>query len=210
MTGETSAPVDPATLTPSVHAAQEGDEGAFRLLYRTLQPLLLRYLQTLVGSDAEDVAAEAWLQISRDLRTFQGDWDKFRGWSVTIARHRAMDHLRHQRRRPAVIMPVQQLLDVPDEQDTAERAEASVATDEALAMIAGLPRDQAEAVFLRVLIGLDAQTCGEILGKRAGAVRTAAYRGLRQLAQQLDPALSATLAGRRVTSSARPALKEVR
>jgi RNA polymerase sigma-70 factor (ECF subfamily) len=188
------------SLTPAVLAAQQGDEQAFRRVYRALQPMLMRYLQTLVGTDAEDVAAEAWLQISRDICTFRGDWDQFRGWTVTIARHRAMDQLRSQRRRPAVSLPVHHLLDVPAEHDTAARAEESIATDEALAMIAALPRDQAEAVYLRVLVGLDAQTCGRILGKRAGAVRTAAYRGLRQLAEQL------ALSG--VTSPRRPALKE--
>ncbi len=196
-------------LTPSIATAQEGDEEAFRHLYRTLQPVLLRYLQTLVGSDAEDVAAEAWLQISRDLRTFKGDWDAFRGWTVTVARHRAMDHLRHVRRRPAVSVPVQNLLDLPADYDTAARAEESVSTEQALALIGALPRDQAEAVFLRVLIGLDAQTCGRILGKRAGAVRTAAYRGLRQLARQLDSSAS-TSPALRVTSTVRPALREVR
>jgi RNA polymerase sigma-70 factor, ECF subfamily len=191
---------DAPSSTSEILDAQRGDDEAFRRLYRALQPVLLRYLQTLVGADAEDVAAEAWLQISRDIRTFRGDWDRFRGWTVTIARHRAMDHLRSQRRRPAVSMPVHHLLDLPADHDTAARAEESVATNEALAMIAALPRDQAEAVYLRVLVGLDAQACGKILGKRAGAVRTAAYRGLRQLAEQLS------LSG--VTSPRRPALKE--
>jgi len=204
MIGDAPTAEQPA-LTPAITTAQEGDEEAFRHLYRTLQPLLLRYLQTLVGADAEDVAAEAWLQISRDLHTFKGDWDAFRGWTVTIARHRAMDHLRHIRRRPAVAVPVQSLVDLPAEHDTAARAEEAVSTDQALALIAALPRDQAEAVFLRVLIGLDAQTCGRILGKRAGAVRTAAYRGLRQLARRLD-----TPSVQRVTPAVRPALKEVR
>ena len=208
MIGDAPTAEQPA-LTPAIVTAQQGDEEAFRHLYRTLQPVLLRYLQTLVGSDAEDVAAEAWLQISRDLRTFKGDWDAFRGWTVTVARHRAMDHLRHVRRRPAVSVPVQNLLDLPADYDTAARAEESVSTEQALALIGALPRDQAEAVFLRVLIGLDAQTCGRILGKRAGAVRTAAYRGLRQLARQLDSSAS-TASALRVTSTVRPALKEVR
>jgi RNA polymerase sigma-70 factor, ECF subfamily len=49
-----------------------------------------------------------------------------------------------------------------------------------------LPPDQAEAVLLRAVLGLDAQTAARILGKRPGAVRTAAYRGLRTLARELD------------------------
>jgi RNA polymerase sigma-70 factor (ECF subfamily) len=35
-------------------------------------------------------------------------------------------------------------------------------------------------------VGLDARSAAEVLGKRAGAVRTASYRGLRRLAQRLQ------------------------
>ncbi|MDT5025868.1 MAG: polymerase sigma-70 factor, subfamily, partial [Micromonosporaceae bacterium] len=38
--------------------ALAGDEDAFRTMYRTLQPGLLRYLRGLVAHDAEDVASE--------------------------------------------------------------------------------------------------------------------------------------------------------
>ena len=49
-------------------------------------------------------------------------------------------------------------------------------------------RDQAEAVLLRAVVGLDAATAAEVLGKRPGAVRVAAHRGLRRLARILDAA----------------------
>jgi RNA polymerase sigma-70 factor (ECF subfamily) len=39
--------------------------------------------------------------------------------------------------------------------------------------------------MLRAVIGLDAATAARVLGKRPGAVRTAAYRGLRTLARRL-------------------------
>ena len=172
-------------LTAVVTAAQGGDELAFRTLYRAVQPGLLRYLRALVGSDAEDVASETWLQIARDLAGFR-DPPAFRGWVATIARHRALDHLRHERRRPAVPTPTEDLTDIPDDWDISEHAEESAATREALALIAQLPRDQAEAVLLRVVVGLDARSAGTVLGKRSGAVRTAAYRGLRRLAERLE------------------------
>jgi RNA polymerase sigma-70 factor (ECF subfamily) len=38
---------------------------------------------------------------------------------------------------------------------------------------------------LRVVVGLDSAAAGQVLGKRSGAVRTAAHRGLRRLAQLL-------------------------
>ncbi|HWS37003.1 MAG TPA: RNA polymerase sigma factor [Actinoplanes sp.] len=208
--------VDAEDLDAVVIAAQSGDEEAFRLLYRTQQPPLLRYLRILVGEDAEDVASEAWLQIARDLRTFSGDFDGFRGWTATIARHRAMDLLRAQRRRPQAGPPVETLTELSGGDDTADRALELVTTDAAVAMIAALPPEQAEAVMLRVVVGLDAKSTGQILGRRAGAIRTAAYRGLRQLAARLGQPAHPPPEQRRstswngpVTTSVAPALKEM-
>lgn len=171
-------------LSEAVEAARAGDEDAFRFLYRTLQPGLLRYLTALVGGDAEDVASETWLQIARDLPSFTGG--EFRAWTVTIARNRAMDHLRRQRRRPSLPVPVQALSDLAGDADTAERAGETIGTEAAIALIATLPQREAEAVLLRAVIGLDAETAGRVLGRRAGAVRTAAHRGLRRLAAMLE------------------------
>src|SRR5262249_34871076 len=63
----------PPDLSSLVCAAQQGDDEAFRGLYRAVQPGLLRYLRALVGEDAEDVASETWLQVARDLRAFRGN-----------------------------------------------------------------------------------------------------------------------------------------
>ena len=89
-----------ADLGGAVGRAQQGDAEAFRLLYRDIQPRLLRYLHALAGQDAEDIASETWLQVTRDLPGFTGTYDGFRGWVATIARHRALDHLRRTTRRP--------------------------------------------------------------------------------------------------------------
>ena len=40
-------------------------------------------------------------------------------------------------------------------------------------------------MLLRVVVGLDGPAAARVLGKRAGAVRTAAHRGLKRLARQL-------------------------
>jgi RNA polymerase sigma-70 factor (ECF subfamily) len=183
---EDGPPRLPVDLAAAVDAAREGDEGAFGVLYREVQPGLLRYLRGLVGDDAEDVASEVWLQIARDIRAFREEGAGFRAWAVTIARHRALDHLRRLRRRPASVLPAEILVDLPDGQDTADQAITAAATKAAVALIATLPRDQAEAILLRTVVGLDAQAAGEVLGKRAGSVRTAAWRGLRRLAAHLD------------------------
>jgi RNA polymerase sigma-70 factor (ECF subfamily) len=192
------SPVRPGAteLSDAVLQAQQGSSEAFRALYRDTQPRLLRYLSALVGDDAEDVASETWLQVSRDLARFTGDHDGFRGWVTTIGRHRALDHLRHRSRRPpSDPVPADTLAGLAAGDDTAAGAIEAVSTDAALRLIATLPPDQAEAVMLRVVVGLDAETAATVLGKRAGAVRTAAYRGLRTLAKRLEAGASTLGAG---------------
>ncbi|MFB7494177.1 RNA polymerase sigma factor [Streptomyces sp. NPDC056161] len=172
-------------LGAAVARAQDGDETAFAVAYRIVQPGLLGYLRGLVGEDAEDVASDAWLEIARDLGRFKGDGAGFRGWTATIARHRALDHLRRQRVRPRATGLEQDVLDLPGPHSTYDQALEAISTEHALALIRGLPRDQAEAVLLRVVVGLDGPGAARVLGKRPGAVRTAAYRGLKRLGRDL-------------------------
>ncbi|MBO2464641.1 RNA polymerase sigma factor [Actinomadura violacea] len=192
-------------LDRALRAAQEGDEESFRVLYRDVQPRLIRFAGALVGADAEDVTSEAWLQIARDLPAFRGDIDGFRGWTATITRHRALDHLRRRSRRPAADAPPEELLTLAAPADTETLALDGIATEDALRLIAGLPRDQAEAVLLRVVVGLDARSAGEVLGKRPGAVRTAAHRGLRRLTERLAGPAAGPQAGAAEAASASPA-----
>jgi RNA polymerase sigma-70 factor (ECF subfamily) len=186
------APVEPpelvtADLAGLLAAAQDGDQSAFAELWRDVNPRLLRYAAVLVGQDAEDVVADAWLQIARDLERFAGGVQQFRAWSARIVRNRSIDHLRAQARRPQRAGGLDAVRDRPAPDDTAVSATDAISTDAALALIATLPRDQAEAVLLRAVVGLDPASAGKVLGKRPGAVRVAAHRGLRTLEQQLRP-----------------------
>ncbi|MGA4974754.1 RNA polymerase sigma factor [Streptomyces cinereoruber] len=174
-----------AELGSAVERAREGDEEAFAVAYRMVYPGLLGYVRGLVGADAEDVAAEAWLEIARDLGRFRGDGAGFRGWTAVIARNRALDHLRRERSRPRPAPIEQDVLDLPAAADTSGEALDALSTDRALALVKGLPRDQAEAVLLRVVLGLDGPAAARVLGKRPGAVRSAAHRGLKRLAREL-------------------------
>ena len=46
-------------------AAQCGSEQAFSVLWRDVNPALLRYLRVVAAEYAEDVAAETWVQVVR-------------------------------------------------------------------------------------------------------------------------------------------------
>jgi RNA polymerase sigma-70 factor (ECF subfamily) len=173
-------------LDAALLAAQAGDEAGFTVLYRHLQPRLLRYATALAGAEAEDVTAETWLHVARGVRGFVGDVDGFRGWVSTICRNRAIDTVRRRGRRAGEPLDEEALTEVADRHDASDSALGSLATQWAMDLILELPRTEAEAVLLRAVIGLDAASAGQVLGKRPGAVRVAAHRGLRRLARMLE------------------------
>jgi RNA polymerase sigma-70 factor (ECF subfamily) len=179
-----------ADLEGAFEAALLGEDAGFSRIYRAVTPGLLRYLRTYVGDQAEDIASETWSQVSRDLRKFRGDYGQFRGWVTTIGRNRAIDHLRAQSRRPSTPMEPDRLHYLAGASDTAAEADNSMSTGRAIALISSLPADQAEALMLRVVMGLDAKTAGRVLGKRPGTVRTLSHRGLKALAARLESSRS--------------------
>lgn len=180
--------------------ARSGDEAAFLGLWRSLQPRLLRYLHVLGCDDPDDVASETWLQVVRDLPRFSGAEEDFRRWLFTIGRHRAIDAARARARRPAT--PVSTGMEIlADHQLVEDQVLDGISVQRAVALLAGLSRDQAEAVALRVIAGLETPDVARILGKSAGAVRVALHRGLKTLAD--DPSVRALASSRPAGPAAR-------
>ncbi len=150
-----------------------------------MQPILLRYLRVVARGSAEDIASETWVDVVRGLARFHGDERAFRSWTFTIARHRAADWRRHSARQPAEPLPLERLPEQPAPDNPAAAAFEAASTEAALALIGELPNDQAEVVVLRVVADLDVAQVAAIVGKRPGAVRVLAHRGLRRLAERL-------------------------
>jgi RNA polymerase sigma-70 factor, ECF subfamily len=182
--------------------AQSGDDAGFLELWRQLQPRLLRYLRVLNCSDADDVAGETWLQVVRDLPTFRGGDEDFRRWLFTVGRHRAIDDARARLRRPTVPMP-DTIAGVADDDVVEDQVLHALSVKQAVTLLGALPADQADAVALRVLAGLDTGAVAGILGKSPGAVRIALHRGLRSLARQ--PAVQALAGSDPRSGAAEPA-----
>ncbi len=162
--------------------AQGGDEAAFARIFRDLQPALLRYLRV-IASEAEDVAGETWLQVVAGLISFRGDEQAFRAWLFTIARHRAIDAGRSRARHPTVPLDLSEAAEQLVSADSADLALEAVSARAVVKLIAELPPDQAEVIMLRVVADLDSGDVARIVGKTPGAVRVAAHRGLRRLAE---------------------------
>jgi RNA polymerase sigma-70 factor (ECF subfamily) len=167
-----------------VAAACSGDEPAFVVLFREIQPGLLRYLRALSGGAAEDIAAETWLHVVRGLARFSGGAQGFRGWVFTIAHARMVDARRASGRRPETLTDT--MPDRASGRDVLRDVEEIISTEAALGLLRELPEAQAQVLMLRVVAGLDVATTAEVLGRTPNHVRVLAHRGLRALAAVVD------------------------
>ena len=177
----------PEPLDAAVDAARSGDRAAISLLFRDLQPRLLRYLRSQLPEGAEDVASETWLALAPRLGEVEGGVVGLRRLAFTIARRRLVDERRRRAARP---VPA----DGPMPEDAAglrsgteDEAIAALGAQEAVDLVVRtLPADAAEIVLLRVVAGLSADEVAVILGRTPGAIRVAQHRALARLAEALD------------------------
>ncbi|MFE2095087.1 RNA polymerase sigma factor [Streptomyces sp. NPDC059460] len=176
---------DNPALSTAVVRAQDGDEAAFVVLYRLIQPGLLGYLRGIAGEDAEDIAAAAWREIACELPRFRGDGHGFRGWTASIAQRHALGHFRLHGAAPG--SPGSPWTPPTVDNIAHTLPGATLSAETAQALVAQLPRAQAEAVLLRHAVRLDERAAARVMGRPRPVVRMLARRGLRSLARLLGP-----------------------
>lgn len=167
-------------------AARAGAEWAWERIYQDLSPVVLGYMRGQRAGHPEDVTSEIFLQVVRDLDSFQGDESSFRSWVFTIAHHRLVDARRKASRRPSEPADAVELDRhlPPDEAEDA--ALALVTTHEIRELLDVLTPDQRSVLLLRLLGGLTISEIAPIVDKRPGAVKALQRRGLATLRSELQ------------------------
>ena len=158
---------DPATI----RAAAAGDRGAFEVLVREHQQLVLRFVRHLVGeAHADDVAQETFIRVHRRLGSF-GFRSRFTTWLLQIARNAAIDELRGRARRErlTLVAPPPAPPSSPD-----VRAELHAA-------LASLSPTIVEALVLVEVFGYGYDDAGTILGVPTGTVKSRVFQARRKL-----------------------------
>jgi RNA polymerase sigma-70 factor, ECF subfamily len=149
--------------------------------------VVLRYLATRVPrfTDAEDLTVDVFVSafgaIAKCPRQVIGDGsdtelDPIRAWLFTIARNKAIDHLRKNKTRPiesAEPLEDYTTLSTPSTESIALQREKQHAIRQVLAQ---LPTDQREALLLKYVDGLSLQEIGIVLGKRPEAISSLLQR----------------------------------
>lgn len=167
-------------------AARAGADWAWAAIYNDLAPSVLGYLRSRGAPDADDLTGELFLEVVRDLHTFDGSERGFRAWVFTIAHHRLLDDRRARARRP-VEVAAQEGIDPPDAGgSTEDRILSSVEAERAMTLIARLTPDQQEVLLLRTLGEMTIEEVGKALGKRSGAVKQLQRRAIAALKRELE------------------------
>src|SRR3984885_14977901 len=111
--------------------AQGGREDQFAVLWRDANPALLRYLRVLAPENAEDIAAETWVNVVRGLARFTGDEGAWRARLLPPARRRLLDLARLRKRHPAEPLDEISGAELPSAPDAAQLALDNIATESA-------------------------------------------------------------------------------
>lgn len=132
-----------------------------------------RFLIAVVGrGDADDCYQDTWLAALAAYPRLR-DASNLRGWLLTIAHRKAIDHLRGARRRAA---PVAELPDIATAPES-----AALADEELWAAIGALPSKQRTAVTLRYLGDSAYEEISRLMGISHEAARRNVHEGLKRL-----------------------------
>jgi len=177
------------TFSVLLRRASHGEEGAWSVLFQMYAPPLIGFLRGAGAPEPEDQLSEVFLQVARDLHTFQGDEANFRAWIFTIARNRMLDALRSRSRRPITECDFTTWASTgyPTEFPTIEFADAVAADTDLYRLLEHLDPHERDILILRFVADLDTATVGAIVGKRANTVAAISRRALHKLRAAQPP-----------------------
>lgn len=177
---------DPAPVSADsdwVARAQGGDREAFAHIYARYAPVVHGVLVAHAPwRDVHDLVQDVFVRALRSIGTLD-EPAQLGPWLVSIARNRARDHAKRNRRE----------FGGASELDTIARADAG-ASDESdadetaravLAAIHALPESYRETLVLRLVAGLSGAEIAARTGLTHGSVRVNLFRGMKLLRERL-------------------------
>ena len=168
--------------------AARGDASAFRELFQMFAPRVKSYMMR-QGADpttAEELAQETLLMVWRKARLYSSEKGNASTWIFTIARDLRIDRLRRE-------VPWQELPEGRNEEASEDLSPDEVVVErerqtKVQAVLAGLPRDQADVVHLAYLEGLSHSEIADRLKVPLGTVKSRmrlAYQKIRESVEDL-------------------------
>ncbi len=196
------APIRPAhaaakTEDAMIQGARTGDQAAFCALIRAHHGAAERVARHIMRTDeaAADALQDSFIKVYRAMPRFQDG--NFRSWLLRIVTNTCYDHLRRQRRRPALSLDelleqpttefsTARTLDGPPLSDNPEQITVHRETmQRILAAIADLPSWHRNVVLLVDVHGCDYAEAADTLDLPLGTVKSRLSRGRAALRNRL-------------------------
>ena len=167
-------------------AALSGDESAWATVYREYSPPVLRYLRGQGAREPEDLLGEVFVQVVRNLLTFEGGERDFRTWIFVIARNRLTDERRSGGRNLADSVPSDTLTELAGTGHVEDDAMRRLTNEHVMRVLHRLTADQRDVLFLRLFARLTVDEVAHVVGKRPGAVKALQSRGIAAIRREMS------------------------
>jgi RNA polymerase sigma factor (sigma-70 family) len=163
--------------------AARTDPAVFGQLYKLYVQPIFKYLYSRVGSltDAEDATAQTFLAALEGLGRYRDD-GHFAAWLFGIARRKAMDYFRSQKR----MTPLGPAEQIPADVDLLGQAILSEQNQALLKLCRSLPEEERELIRLRYIADLSFAEIGRLVHRSEDAAKKSLYRLLARLQRQLE------------------------
>lgn len=170
-------------------ALAAGDERALADLYdahaAAVYSLALRITRN--PADAQDVTQDVFVQAWRSASRFDASRGNLAAWLLMMARTRALDRLRRERRRPADLTGPDDFDRIPDALPGVDLVAATKQeADRARAALASLPAEQREVVELAYFEGLTHSEIAARTSQPLGTVKTRIRSAMQELRATLQ------------------------
>ena len=171
--------------TGVIHACQEGDREAFRLLFEAYKDRVFSIACYSLGDEtaADDITQQIFVKLFTRIGQFRGD-SKFTTWLYRLVINACLDERRRQRR----LLPVAEFLPMSkaayrkSPEPGYERREIAGSVREA---IGGLKPKMRLPILLKYIEGLSYEEIAAVLGCSKGTVASRLNRAHKALAKKL-------------------------
>ncbi len=181
-----SALADRENLADMLTSAQRGDAKAFAQLYRQTSPAIFGAILRIVNrrDEAEDILHDVYMALWQRSAVYDAQRGDVLPWILTIARHRAISHLRKHKHLPLDEALMSSLSsDGPLPADLNEKKRELQRLQHALTV---LPVQQRQAITVAYFGGFSYTELAQTLGVPEGTAKSWIRRGIAKLRQVLE------------------------
>ncbi len=189
-----SYPTNALEMTATIHAARAGDESAFSHLCETYRAAAERVARHILRTEeaAADAVQDALIKVYKAIPNFEDG--NFRAWLLRIVTNTCYDHLRRQKRRPAISLDAlleESYTEMPDTRSSHD-PERMILRREQREFLRGVISELSpwhrDVVVLVDVMGYDYSEAAALLGLPLGTVKSRLSRARANLRDRLTAA----------------------